>query len=50
MGAAIGAALVGNGHEVLWVVRGPQRATRVRARDADGLIDVGDARRARDAQ
>jgi 3-hydroxyisobutyrate dehydrogenase-like beta-hydroxyacid dehydrogenase len=40
MGAAMGAALVGNGHEVLWVSDGRSDATRARA-VADGLVDVG---------
>ncbi|MGZ4691642.1 MAG: DUF1932 domain-containing protein [Acidimicrobiia bacterium] len=40
MGAALGAALVGNGHEVLWASKGRSDATRDRA-DADGLVDVG---------
>jgi 3-hydroxyisobutyrate dehydrogenase-like beta-hydroxyacid dehydrogenase len=39
MGAAIGAALVGNGHEALWVSAGRSDATRERA-DVDGLRDV----------
>jgi 3-hydroxyisobutyrate dehydrogenase-like beta-hydroxyacid dehydrogenase len=39
MGAALGAALVGNGHEVLWASTGRSDATRARA-DADGLTDV----------
>jgi 3-hydroxyisobutyrate dehydrogenase-like beta-hydroxyacid dehydrogenase len=40
MGASIGAALVGAGHEVLWASEGRSAATRARA-DADGLVDVG---------
>jgi 3-hydroxyisobutyrate dehydrogenase-like beta-hydroxyacid dehydrogenase len=39
MGAALGAALVGNGHDVLWASTGRSDATRARA-DADGLTDV----------
>ena len=39
MGAALGAALVGNGHEVLWASARPSDATRARA-EADGLTDV----------
>lgn len=40
MGAALGAALVGNGHDVLWASTGRSDATRARA-DAEGLTDVG---------
>jgi 3-hydroxyisobutyrate dehydrogenase-like beta-hydroxyacid dehydrogenase len=40
MGAAVGAALVGNGHEVAWVSAGRSAATRARA-DAAGLTDAG---------
>lgn len=40
MGAAIGAALVGNGHEVLWASDGRSDETRARA-EAGGLVDVG---------
>lgn len=40
MGAAIGAALLSNGHEVLWVSDGRSAATRERA-EAEGLTDVG---------
>lgn len=48
MGASIGAALVGNGHEVLWVSAGRSEATRSRANEAgllavDGLEDGLDA-------
>jgi 3-hydroxyisobutyrate dehydrogenase-like beta-hydroxyacid dehydrogenase len=39
MGAALGAALVGNRHEVLWASSGRSDATRARA-EADGLTDV----------
>jgi 3-hydroxyisobutyrate dehydrogenase-like beta-hydroxyacid dehydrogenase len=39
MGAALGAALVGNGHEVLWASGGRSDSTRARA-DAAGLVDV----------
>jgi 3-hydroxyisobutyrate dehydrogenase-like beta-hydroxyacid dehydrogenase len=39
MGAALGAALVGNGHEVLWASSGRSDATRARA-EAAQLIDV----------
>jgi 3-hydroxyisobutyrate dehydrogenase-like beta-hydroxyacid dehydrogenase len=39
MGAALGAALVGNGHEVFWASTGRSEATRARA-EADGLRDV----------
>jgi len=39
MGAALGAALVGNGHEVLWVSDGRSAETRARA-EADALTDV----------
>jgi 3-hydroxyisobutyrate dehydrogenase-like beta-hydroxyacid dehydrogenase len=39
MGAALGAALVGNGHEVLWASDGRGDATRARA-ERDGLLDV----------
>jgi 3-hydroxyisobutyrate dehydrogenase-like beta-hydroxyacid dehydrogenase len=39
MGAAIGAALVANGHEVLWVSADRSDATRARA-EAEGLTDV----------
>jgi 3-hydroxyisobutyrate dehydrogenase-like beta-hydroxyacid dehydrogenase len=50
MGAAIGAALVGAGHEVLWGSAGRSDETRARA-VADGLTDVGtlDALAARSA-
>jgi len=40
MGAAVGAALVGNGHEVLWASDGRSDATRARA-EAAGLVDAG---------
>ena len=40
MGAALGAALVGNGHEVVWASAGRSDATRARA-EAAGLVDVG---------
>jgi 3-hydroxyisobutyrate dehydrogenase-like beta-hydroxyacid dehydrogenase len=40
MGAALGAALVANDHEVLWVSAGRSDATRARA-EAAGLVDVG---------
>lgn len=40
MGAALGAALVANDHEVLWVSAGRSDSTRARA-DAAGLVDVG---------
>jgi 3-hydroxyisobutyrate dehydrogenase-like beta-hydroxyacid dehydrogenase len=40
MGAAVGATLVGNGHEVVWVSEGRSDATRERARAA-GLVDAG---------
>lgn len=40
MGAAIGAALVGNGHEVVWVSEGRSDETRARA-EASNLTDVG---------
>jgi 3-hydroxyisobutyrate dehydrogenase-like beta-hydroxyacid dehydrogenase len=40
MGAAIGAALVGSGHEALWASAGRSDETRARA-GADGLTDVG---------
>jgi 3-hydroxyisobutyrate dehydrogenase-like beta-hydroxyacid dehydrogenase len=39
MGAALGAVLVGNGHEVLWVSAGRSDATRARA-EVEGLVDV----------
>lgn len=39
MGAALGAALVGNDHEVLWVSTGRSDATRTRA-EAAGILDV----------
>ncbi len=39
MGAALGAALVGNGHEVLWASAGRSDATRARA-EADAMVDV----------
>lgn len=39
MGAAMGAALVGNGHEVLWASTCRSDATRARA-EAEGLLDV----------
>ena len=39
MGASIGAALVGNGHEVIWVCAGRSEATRSRA-NAAGLVAV----------
>lgn len=41
MGAAIGAALTGAGHEVLWASAGRSAATARRAAEA-GLVDVGD--------
>jgi 3-hydroxyisobutyrate dehydrogenase-like beta-hydroxyacid dehydrogenase len=41
MGAAVGAALTGAGHEVLWASEGRSEATARRAADA-GLSDVGD--------
>lgn len=40
MGAAVGAALVGNGHEVVWASETRSDETRARA-DAAGLVDVG---------
>lgn len=40
MGAAVGAALVGNGHDVVWVSDGRSAATRDRAEQA-GLRDTG---------
>jgi 3-hydroxyisobutyrate dehydrogenase-like beta-hydroxyacid dehydrogenase len=40
MGAAVGAALVANGHEVMWVSVGRSDATRERA-EAAGLVDAG---------
>ena len=40
MGAAVGAALVGNGREVAWVSAGRSAATRARA-EAAGLTDAG---------
>lgn len=40
MGAAVGAALVGNGHEVVWAAEGRSEETRGRA-EAAGLVDVG---------
>lgn len=40
MGAALGSALRGGGHEVLWASTGRSEATSRRA-DAAGLIDVG---------
>jgi 3-hydroxyisobutyrate dehydrogenase-like beta-hydroxyacid dehydrogenase len=43
MGAHVGAALVGNGHEVLWAGRGRSEETRRRATEA-GLVDAGDLR------
>lgn len=39
MGAALGATLVGNGHEVLWASTGRSDVTRSRA-EADGFTDV----------
>jgi 3-hydroxyisobutyrate dehydrogenase-like beta-hydroxyacid dehydrogenase len=39
MGAAVGAALVGNGHDVFWVSGGRSDDTRARA-DAGGLTDA----------
>lgn len=41
MGAAVGAALVGAGHDVLWASQGRSAATAARAADA-GLTDVAD--------
>jgi 3-hydroxyisobutyrate dehydrogenase-like beta-hydroxyacid dehydrogenase len=41
MGAAVGAALVGTGHEVAWASAGRSPASAQRARDA-GLRDAGD--------
>jgi 3-hydroxyisobutyrate dehydrogenase-like beta-hydroxyacid dehydrogenase len=41
MGAAIGAALKANGHDVLWASAGRSDATRARAH-AEALTDVGD--------
>ncbi len=40
MGAALGAALVGNRHDVLWASDGRSDATRARAEDA-GIADAG---------
>ena len=40
MGSSLGAALVHNGHEVVWAGDGRSDATRARA-DDDGLRDVG---------
>jgi 3-hydroxyisobutyrate dehydrogenase-like beta-hydroxyacid dehydrogenase len=40
MGTSLGAALVGNGHDVRWASHGRSDATRTRAA-ADGLVDVG---------
>ncbi len=40
MGAALGAALARNGHEVVWASEGRSDATRARAA-AEGLADVG---------
>jgi len=40
MGAAVGAVLAGNGHDVLWVSDGRSDATRARA-DQAGLRDAG---------
>jgi 3-hydroxyisobutyrate dehydrogenase-like beta-hydroxyacid dehydrogenase len=39
MGAAIGAALLANGHEVRWAAAGRSDATRARA-EAEGLVEV----------
>src|SRR4051794_36360094 len=44
MGAAVGALLVGAGHEVLWASAGRSAASAARARAA-GLVDAGDAAR-----
>lgn len=41
MGAAVGAALVAAGHDVIWVSAGRSQESRQRAQDA-GLRDVGD--------
>ncbi len=43
MGAAVGAALVGRGHEVVWASEGRSDATRARA-EAAGLTDAGTVR------
>lgn len=40
MGAAVGAALVGNGHEVVWASEGRSEVTRARA-EAARLVDAG---------
>ena len=40
MGAAVSAALVGNGHEVVWASEGRSEETRARA-EAAGLLDAG---------
>lgn len=48
MGAAIGAALHGGGHEVLWASEGRSAETAARA-EAAGLEDVGTIERLRDA-
>ncbi len=40
MGSSLGAALVAEGHEVMWASEGRSEATNARAR-ADGLVDVG---------
>jgi 3-hydroxyisobutyrate dehydrogenase-like beta-hydroxyacid dehydrogenase len=40
MGSSLGAALVAQGHEVMWASEGRSAATRARA-EADGLVDVG---------